>query len=129
MILQNGSVENIIKDYLENKEKSALYGKKRLDSEKEYNKLLTKYNGEAKHYSLDQADKIYKAYLEMLANGEESSLAQARFAEAEEKLREVGRILFEATITAEISIGPAGGELPTRRSVRVDYHNGQVVVS
>ena len=117
------SVENIIKDYLEHKERSIFYGKKRLDAEKEYNKLLTTYNGEAKHYSLDQADRIYKAYLSMSDNAEQSAQAQEKFIEAEEKLKEVGRILFEATITAEI------GESPAIRSVRVDYHNGQVVVS
>jgi hypothetical protein len=129
MISNSASVENLIKEYIEYKEKSSLYGRKRLDSEKEYNKLLTRYNGEAKHYSLDQADKIYRAYLEMVAHGEESSLAQARFTEAEEKLREIGRILFEATITAEIDMGPGSGESPVTRRVRIDYHNGQVVVS
>ncbi|MEO5564091.1 MAG: hypothetical protein ABIR18_11665 [Chitinophagaceae bacterium] len=129
MANHSNSIESIIKDYLEHKEKSAVHGKKRLDAEKEYNKLLTKYNGEAKHYSLDQADSIYKAYLEMIANGEKSSLAQAKFTEAEEKLREVGKILFEATISAEIVLGPTNGEMPSTRSVRVDYHNGNVVVS
>jgi hypothetical protein len=123
------SVESIIKDYIENKEKSMLYGKKRLDAEKEYNKLLTKYNGEAKHYSLDQADSIYKAYLEMTANSEESTRAQARFSEAEDKLKEVGKILFEATITAEILLNGSNGQHAATRSVRVDYHNGHVVVS
>jgi hypothetical protein len=122
-------LESIIKEYIEHKEKSSFYGRKRLDSEKEYNKLLTKYDGEAKHYSLDQADSIYKAYLEMIANGEESSLAQAKFAEAEEKLREIGQILFEATINAEILLGPSNGEMPVKRAVTVQYHNGQVVVS
>jgi hypothetical protein len=123
------SVENIIKDYLEQKEKSSFHGKKRLDAEKEYNKLLTKYDGEAKHYSLEQANNIYKAYQEMIANGEQSAIAQAKFAEAEEKLREVGKILFEATISAEIVWGPANGDMSTKRLVRVDYHNGNVVVS
>jgi len=122
-------IESMIKDYIEHKERSMIYGKKRLDSEKEYNKLLTKYNGEAKHYSLEQADSIYKAYLEMIANGEESELAKARFAEAEEKLNKVGQILFEATINAEIMINPNNGEGPSVRPVTVKYYNGQVSVS
>ena len=122
-------LEIMIKDYIEHKERSMVYGKKRLDSEKEYNKLLTHYNGEAKHYSLEQASNIYKAYLEMVANGEESALAQARFAEAEEKLRHVGEILFEATINAEITINSVNGGSPSTRPVTVKYVNGQVVVS
>jgi hypothetical protein len=123
------TIENIIREYLESKEKSIVYGKKRLDSEKEYNRLLTKYDGEAKHYSLDQADLIYKTYLEMIANGRESELAQARFVEAEDKLREVGQILFEATINARISMPHSNGEIPESRSVTVTYNNGQPVVS
>lgn len=123
------TIENIIREYLESKEKSIVYGKKRLDSEKEYNRLLTKYDGEAKHYSLDQADLIYKTYREMIANGQESELAQARFTEAEEKLREVGQILFEATINARISMPLSNGEISESRSVTVSYNNGQPVVS
>lgn len=122
-------IEAMIKDYIEHREKSIVYGKKRLDSEKEYNKLLTKYNGEAKHYSLEQANSIYKAYLEMIAHGEETALAQSKFAEAEEKLREVGQILFEATISAEIAVNPVNGDNPATRPVTVRYTNGQVVVS
>ncbi|MEO8405155.1 MAG: hypothetical protein ABI480_11180 [Chitinophagaceae bacterium] len=122
-------IETMIKNYIEHKEKSMVYGKKRLDAEKEYNKLLTKYDGEAKHYSLEQANNIYKAYLEMIANGEESELAKSKFAEAEEKLREVGQILFEATINAEIAINPINGDSPSTRPVTVKYYNGQVIVS
>ena len=123
------TIENIIREYLESKEKSIVYGKKRLDSEKEYNRLLTKYDGEAKHYSLDQADLIYRTYREMIAHGQESELAQARFTEAEEKLREVGQILFEATINARISMPLSNGEIPESRSVTVSYNNGQPIVS
>src|SRR5688572_27067779 len=125
----SSQVATIIRDYIEYKEKSILYGKRKLDSEKEYNRLLTKYNGEAKHYSLEQADNIYTAYLEMIANGEESTLAQTRFTEAEDKLREVGRILFEATINAEILLKPLNGDSPSTRAVTVAYNNGQVIVS
>ena len=79
MHTQTSSLESIIKDYLEQKQRSINFGKKRLESEKEYNRLLTKYDGEAKHYSLDHADKIYKAYHEMIANGDEASSAQELF--------------------------------------------------
>lgn len=123
-------IETIIKDYIEHKERSYFYGKKRMDAEKEYNKLLTKYNGEEKHYTLDHANDIYKAYCDMIAFGEESVLAQNRFIKSEEKLKEIGRILFEATITAEIVMVPAiNGETPGKRSVRVTYNDGQVIVS
>jgi regulator of protease activity HflC (stomatin/prohibitin superfamily) len=129
MIAQASTIEQLIRDYIEQKERSMYYGKKRLDAEKEYNKLLTHYDGEAKHYTLEQADKIYKAYLEMIANGEESSKAHALFEEIAEKLREVGQILFEATINAQILLKPVNGEAASTKSVRVTYVNGQVVVS
>ena len=122
------SVETIIRDYIEHRERSQFYGRKKLDAEKEYNKLLAKFNGEENFYSLDQANTIYKAYQDMIINGEQSTIAQSKFAEAEEKLIEVGRILFEATINAEIEIESMRGE-PTRIAVRVDYRNGNVVVS
>ena len=122
------SVETIIKDYLEQREKSQFYGKKKLDSEKEYNKLLAKFNGQENNYSLDQANTIYKAYQDMIINGEQSTIAQTRFIEAEEKLIEVGRILFEATIDAEIEVSSMRGEA-SRQAVRVDYRNGSVIVS
>lgn len=122
------SVENIIRDYIEHRERSQFYGRKKMDAEKEYNKLLAKFNGEENHYSLDQANTIYRAYQDMVINGEQSTIAQSRFAEAEEKLIEVGRILFEATINAEIEVESMRGE-PTRIAVRIDYRNGNVVVS
>jgi len=122
------SVETIIRDYIEHRERSQFYGRKKLDAEKEYNKLLAKFNGEENFYSLDQANTIYKAYQDMIINGEQSTIAQSKFAEAEEKLIEVGRILFEATINAEIEVESMRGEA-TRVAVRVDYRNGNVVVS
>ena len=42
----NSEIEKTIKDYIELREMSRLYAKKRNDLEKEYNKLLTNYNGE-----------------------------------------------------------------------------------
>ena len=129
MIQNKASVETIIRDYIEHKEKSVLFGKKKLDAEKEYNKLLTSYNGEAKQYSLDQADRIFKAYLSMADNAEQAANAQIKFSEAEESLKEVGRILFDATIIAEIDLSSINNETPAKKRVRVDYHNGEVVVS
>lgn len=128
MMTTPASVETIIKEYIEQREKSQFYGKKKLDSEKEYNKLLAKFNGQENNYSLDQANTIYKAYQDMIINGEQSTIAQARFVEAEEKLIEVGRILFEATIDAEIEVSSMRGEA-SRQAVRVDYRNGSVIVS
>jgi hypothetical protein len=122
-------VETIIRNYIEQKEKSYSYGKKRMDAEKEYNRLLTKYNGESKTYSLEQANRIYKAYQDMIAFGEESGIAQSKFMEAEENLRELGRILFQATITAEIPTTPVNGEAPGIREVTISYDNGAVIVS
>jgi hypothetical protein len=128
MMTTPASVETIIKEYIEQREKSQFYGKKKLDSEKEYNKLLAKFNGQENNYSLDQANTIYQAYQDMIINGEQSTIAQARFVEAQEKLIEVGRILFEATIDAEIEVSSMRGEA-TRQAVRVDYRNGGVIVS
>ena len=123
------TIETIIKDYLEHKERSFVFGKKRMDAEKEYNRLLTKYNGESKTYSLEQANRIYKAHNDMLAYGEEAAVAHDRFMEAEERLREAGRILFDASITAEIPITPVNGEAPGIREVTVAFDNGSVIVS
>ena len=41
----NSGIEKTIKDYIELQEMFRLYAKKRLDLEKEYNKLLTDHNG------------------------------------------------------------------------------------
>jgi len=122
-------VETLIKDYMECKDKSLFFGKKRMDAEKEYNKLLTKYNGEVKSYSLEQANSIYKTYFDMLAFGEEAKKAETRFFEAEEKLKELGRILFDATISAQIFITPMNGDTPYTKTVTVTYDNGQVILS
>ena len=123
------TIETIIKNYLEHKERSFVYGKKSVDAEKEYNRLLTKYNGESKTYSLEQANRIYKAYHDMIGYTEEARVAKERFIEAEEQLREAGRILFDASITAEIPITPVNGEAPGIREVTVAFDNGSVIVS
>jgi hypothetical protein len=122
-------IETIIKDYIGCKEKSIRYSKKRTDAEKEYNRLLTKYNGQAKHYSLVQANQIYKTHCEMTAYSEELKFVNDRFAEAEEKLQAIGRILFDATITADILMPPANGEVPGTRSITVTFNEGHVIVS
>lgn len=123
------SIEKIIKDYIEHKEKSILGSRKRNDMEKEYNKLLTLYGGETKNFNLEQADHIYNAYLEMIVAGEEAKTAQERFDEAEKKIKELGPILFEATINAEICMTPVNGDLPVKKPVRVAWYDGQVIVS
>ena len=126
----NPGIETIIRDYIEQKERSNFFGKKKLDAEKEYNKLLTAYDAGEKQYSLEHANKIYRAYHEMLHYGEESAIAQHRFAESEERLKEIGRILFEATITADIPMTPAiNGNGAAMRNVRIAYNNGHVIVS
>ena len=122
-------IEAIIKDYIESRERSLYFGKMKIDAEKEYNKLLAKSGGEEKLYTLEHANSIYKAYCDMIAYGEQSTHAQTSFLQSEERLKEVGRILFEATITADISMVPAiNGETPICRPVRVVYNNGQVMV-
>jgi hypothetical protein len=124
----NSEIEKTIKDYLELQEVSRLYTKKRNDLEKEYNKLLTNCNGEEKNYNLDQADKIYKIYCEMISCEEQSKIASDSFNEAENKLKEIGRILYEATIHAEISLPAINGTAAHTRSVMVTYTNGQVYI-
>ena len=122
----NSEIEKTIKDYIELREMSRLYAKKRNDLEKEYNKLLTNYNGEEKNYSLDQADKIYTVYCEMISCEEKLKIAGDSFNEAENKLKEIGRILYEATIHAQISVPAINGTEAHIRSVMVTYNNGEV---
>jgi hypothetical protein len=124
----NSEIEKIIKDYIELQEMSRLYSKKRSDLEKEYNKLLTNANGEEKNYSLEQADKIYQTYCDMLACEQQSKIANDSFIEAENKLREIGRILYEATIHAEISLPAINGTPARTKAVMVSYNNGQVYI-
>jgi hypothetical protein len=121
-------VESIIREYLETKDRWLLSGRKSNDAQKEYNKLLAKFSGEHKNYTLEQADKIYKAHQDMTAYGEESKHVETKFKAAEEKLKEVGRILFEPTIHADVLFSPANGDAPITKSITINFDNGQVIV-
>jgi hypothetical protein len=121
-------VGKLIQDYLEQRQKSWYYHKKKTDAEKEYNKLLVNAGGEDKNFSLDQAEKIYKAYREMITNDELSKIAEAKFNESDEKLKELGRILFRATITADITVPPINGHAAETKQVTVTFPNGEALV-
>jgi hypothetical protein len=121
-------VEKIIKDYIELREMTRLYVKKKNDLEKEYNKLLADHDGEAKNYNLVQADMIYKVYCDMISCEEQAKIAGDSFSEAEIKLNELGRILYEATIHAEIEIPAINGTPANTRSVLITFNNGQAQI-
>lgn len=121
-------VEKIIRDYIEQKQKSHYYHKKKNDAEKEYNKLLVSFGGEAKNFSLDEANKIYQAFREMQINEEHLKIAEDKFNDADEKLKELGHILFHATITADIMIPPLNGEGVISKQVTISFPNGQALV-
>lgn len=130
MIMNPASdVEMLIRDYLEHHQKSLYHHKKKNDAEKEYNKLLANTGGEEKNFTLDQADKIYNAYREMTIHEKKSKEAEELFSEVYDKLKELGRILFHATITADIKIPPVNGEAPGSRQVTVSFPNGEVLVA
>ena len=128
MIANQASIETLIKEYIAYREKSLHYSRKKTDSEKEYNKLLIISNGGTRHYNLNEADKIYRCYCDMLKYDEESKQAETKFLEAEEKLKDLGRILFDATINAEITMPVLNGEIPELKTVTVTFNNGQVMV-
>ena len=121
-------VEKIISDYLEQKQRSHYYHKKKNDAEKEYNKLLVSFGGEAKNFSLEEANKIYHAFREIQLNEEHLKNAEEKFNAADEKLKELGHILFHATITADIVIPPVNGEALISKQVTVSFPNGQALV-
>ena len=121
-------VEKIISDYIEQKQRSHYYHKKKSDAEKEYNKLLVSFGGEAKNFSLDEANKIYHAFREIQINEEHLKNAEDKFNAADEKLKELGHILFHATITADITIPPVNGEAVISKQVTVSFPNGQALV-
>jgi len=121
-------VEKTIKDYIVLQEMFRLYSKKRNDLEKEYNKLLANYNEGENNYSLDQADKIYDVYREMISCEEQSKIANDNFGEAENELKKIGQILYEATIHAEISLPAINGTAAHTRSVTISFSNGGVTV-
>lgn len=124
----NSEVEKTIKDYIVLQEMFRLYAKKRNDLEKEYNKLLANYNDGEKNYSLDQADKIYGVYREMISCEEQSKIANDNFLEAENELKKIGEVLYEASIQAEISLPAINGTASHTRSVMVTFSNGGVTV-
>jgi len=129
MIMNDVSnVEKIIQDYIEQKQKSSYYHKKKNDAEKEYNKLLVSSGGEAKNLSAEDANKIYRAFREMEFNQEHLKKAEDKFNEADEKLKELGRILFYATITADITVPPINGEAVISKQITVSFPNGQALV-
>jgi len=121
-------VEKTIQDYIVLQEMFRLYAKKRNDLEKEYNKLLANYNEGENNYSLDQADKIYNVYREMISCEEQSKIANDNFGEAENELKKIGQILYEATIHAEISLPAINGTAAHTRSVTISFSNGGVTV-
>jgi len=121
-------VEKIIRDYIEQQRKSQYYHKKKNDAEKEYNKLLVNFGGEAKNFSLEEANKIYQAFREIQINEEQLKTAEDKFNDADEKLKELGHILFHATITADIMIPPVNGEEVVSKQITVSFPNGQALV-
>ena len=121
-------VEKIIRDYIEQQRKSQYYHRKKNDAEKEYNKLLVNFGGEAKNFSLEEANKIYQAFREIRINEEQLKSAEDKFNDADEKLKELGHILFHATITANIMIPPVNGEAVVSKQVTVSFPNGQALV-
>jgi hypothetical protein len=121
-------VEKIISDYIEQKQKSQYYHRKKSDAEKEYNKLLVNFGGEAKNFSLEEANKIYHAFREIQINEEKLKSAEDKFNDADEKLKELGHILFHATITADIKIPPVNGEAGVSKQITVSFPNGQALV-
>jgi len=122
-------VEQLIIDYIDQQQKSLYHHKKKSDAEKEYNKLLAISGGEEKNFSLDEASNIYKAYQEMIINEERSKLAEEKFTESYEKLKELGRVLFYASITADLIIPPVNGGSSTQKKITVSFPNGEVFVA
>lgn len=121
-------VEKIIRDYIEQQRKSQYYHRKKNDAEKEYNKLLVNFGGEAKNFSLEEANKIYQAFREIQINEKQLKSAEDKFNDADEKLRELGHILFHATITANLMIPPVNGEEVVSKQITVSFPNGQALV-
>jgi hypothetical protein len=121
-------VEKIITDYIEQQRKSQYYHRKKNDAEKEYNKLLVNFGGETKNFSLEEANKIYQAFREIQINEEQLKSAEDKFNDADEKLKELGHILFHATITANIMMPPVNGEDVVSKQITVSFPNGQALV-
>lgn len=129
MSMNNGcDVSEIISGYIGYKQKSLYYHKKKNDAEKEYNKLLSISGGETKTFSLDEANNIYKAYQEMLKNEDYLKIAEEEFNKADERLKELGQILFHGTITAQVTAPSLNGEPASAKQVTVSFPNGQALV-
>jgi len=129
MLASNGSqVAQLIRDYLDYRQQSQFYHKKKNDAEKEYNKLLVTTQGEIESITLAQAEKIYSTYTEMVSNKEEAEMADRKFREADEKLKEIGQILFHLPVIADIEMPPLNGELRHSRQVTISFPNGEVLV-
>jgi hypothetical protein len=124
----SSGVGKLITDYIVLTEMSRHYGKKQVDLEKEYNRLLNHYNGEVKNYSLGQADKIYLTYTDMKSYADKSRVASENLIDAEKKLQELGKILFESTVHAQIEIPAINGNPSQLRSVRMVFQGGKVQV-
>ena len=121
-------IEKIIQEYMEQRQKSNYYHKKKSDAEKEYNKLLVSSGGESKVFSLEEANKIYRAFKDIEVNEEHLKAAEDKFNEADKKMIELGQILFHASISADIMIPPVNGEQVITKQVTISFPNGQVVV-
>jgi hypothetical protein len=128
MTNSNSDVQKTIQDYIVLQEMFKLYAKKRNDLEKEYNRLLANYNDGEKNYTLDQANKIYGIYREMVNCEEQSKIANDNFVEAENELKRIGEILYEASIQAQISLPAINGTAAHTKSVVVTFSNGGVTV-
>lgn len=128
MMNANFEIEKIIQEFIEQQKSAIYYYKKKTDAEKEYNKLLVSSGGETKNFSLEEANKIYKAFKEIEVNEEYLKAAESKFNEADEKMKELGRILFNATITAEIMLPSANGVQVIPKQVTISFPNGQVLV-
>jgi len=125
----NNNVSKIISEYIGHKQRSLYHQKKMNDAEKEYNKLLAISGGEEKNFTLAEADRIYNAFIEIKNNEEQFKVAEEKFNEADEQLKELGKIIFQGTITGDITIPATNGELPSKKQVTVSFPYGQALVS
>lgn len=126
--ISNTQIGAIISNYVTQKENTIRFGRKKIDAEKEYNRLLTKFNGEEKSYSLSQADNIYRCYLNLAEYAKLEEQAKAAFMEAEEQLKEVGRILFEGTIYGEIAWPDGELQQGVIKSISVSFQNDHIII-
>jgi hypothetical protein len=62
----------------------------------------------------------------MISCDEQSKIAADSFTEIEDKLKEIGQVLYEATVHADISLPATNGTPSHIKSVMVTYINGEV---